>query len=187
MPAVRLRQSLIEHQKKGFSASCRSARSQVWSHPLLQVSIALPGSAAREVHREFQETAKFQACAGHAAKSYQPSLMGMLPPSKWLNPSFMLQTCNTSLLQHYSISNLSAFFFAFFRTIKRVKGTFLAWWTAGAGSGNTASMTVIRRQQSTTRIDTRNSNHLILHFQYTAFNTQTCFEKINPNWSISSM
>lgn len=49
---------------------------------LLQGSIALPGSAAQEAHREFQVTAKFQACAGQAAKFCQPPLMGASPPAK---------------------------------------------------------------------------------------------------------
>lgn len=141
--------------KKAFAAFLSSAWSQAWSCPLLQVSIALSGSAAQEAHGEFQATAKFQACAGHAARFYQPPLMGILPPSKLLNPSFMLQTCNASPLEHYSISNPAIFFFAFLRRIKWVKGMFWAWWTAVAGSGNTVSITVSRREQSTERINRR--------------------------------
>lgn len=159
-----LKQSLTEYKKSTFATTFSPAWSQEWSCPLLRASIALSGSAAQEAHREFQVTAKFQAWAGHAAKFYQPSLMGMLPPSKWLNPSFMLQICNTALLEDYSVSNPAAFFFAFFRRMKWVKGTFWAWWTAVPGSGNTTSITVTRREQSTMRINSRSSNHLILHF-----------------------
>lgn len=66
---------------------------------------------------------------------------------------------------------------AFFTRIERFKGSFWARWTAVGGSGNTTSITVTRREQSTMRINSRSSSNLILQFQDTAFNIQTCFEK----------
>lgn len=63
---------------------------------------------------------------------------------KWLNPSFVLQTCNTSLLEHYSFFNLPAFF----RRIKRLKDTFWPQWTAVGGSGNTTNITVTRKERA---------------------------------------